>query len=526
MVKYLAVLAVVGLAVPALANPGDILVGDPFLSGYNGWTDVSEGPQAGVGPANWGINMVSGALQESSDGYTLAQALATATGPIKPYLMVNSKGDYTIPSSYSVGAQIVSYDDDGVGLVFGYQDSQNYWRVGLRSQSTNPAGMGQGIWVANVKNGVETRYGPTSYAYPVSTSAVVTPFNLSVKVDEVAQTYQVYVDGTLKTSGTATVDNPITSGKAGVMSWYQKGGGSAAPAWGTEVRSFSIKDAADTAVFQDSFNSNASPAAWRNIHMVQTSAGSPAASKVNDIGDFRFDFRNGTVSEDTNGNVGATSAAPHANFTGPAVVVNSPGSSALANYEMKTRIANHDNDGVGVLVRVQDDKNFYRVNFISEATGAGDTRPYQGLSVQKCLNGTWTNLFTETSPLFVFTADDLTTTAIDETVPFDVSVKVMNNEVGAVELLITVWSDQDHDGTMTMYEYPMIVDSSNPLLAGTAGFASWGNGGTADPATWSVFGGVAGTPLITEIVPEPVTMGLFGVFGAAMLLRRRRNAQA
>jgi hypothetical protein len=52
-----------------------------------------------------------------------------------------------------------------------------------------------------------------------------------------------------------------------------------------------------------------------------------------------------------------------------------------------------DNDVYGVLVRVQDDNNFYRVSFHNDAAAIGTTRPPRGMSVQKVRNGVWTELY-------------------------------------------------------------------------------------------------------------------------------------
>ena len=57
---------------------------------------------------------------------------------------------------------------------------------------------------------------------------------------------------------------------------------------------------------------------------------------------------------------------------------------------------------MGVLVRVQDDNNYYRITFASEVTGATTNRAKQGMSVQKVLNGSWSELFSEVAPAYIF----------------------------------------------------------------------------------------------------------------------------
>src|SRR4029453_5548331 len=107
------------------------------------------------------------------------------------------------------------------------------------------------------------------------------------------------------------------------------------------------------------------------------------ASK-DDLGNFGRAINDSWIHQPSNGFENAT--VNNTDFIGPAVVVDEPGSGSLADYEMKVRIGATDNDGVGVLVRVQDDNNFYRVNFTNEAIGAGPTRAPQGLIVQKMRN--------------------------------------------------------------------------------------------------------------------------------------------
>src|SRR5690606_13879553 len=91
-------------------------------------------------------------------------------------------------------------------------------------------------------------------------------------------------------------------------------------------------------------------------------------------------------------------------FIGPAVVINEPGNAGWGNYVMATRLMSHDNDGMGVLLRVAgDNDSFYRVNFQGSSAGAEDSgRPGLGMSMQKYDNGTWTELYSENaSPQFV-----------------------------------------------------------------------------------------------------------------------------
>lgn len=526
MVRYFTVLAVIGLAIPALAGPGDILVGDPFISGYNGWNEVPQAIESGgLLPANWGISLRTGGLQESSDNRISSGATNAQT--VKSLMMVNdfvTQGDYTLSTTARV------YDNDGGGLMFGYQDVNNWYRVTWRQQAGGGSGYPTGVSVQQCVGGTITSLGlnaswtptlshlggQTTASPPVPIAPVDAPFNLSVKVTGAG--WGVYVDG-------ANNGNPLVSGtdvpqgKIGVHSWFQRQNGTgsnpAYPMWGNDWSSVSVKDAGGAPVFQDTFNTvsptAASPVAWRPLQMVQPN--NPNWVKQgDDYGNFHLDFRDRTIVDDSNGYEWATAAAPHVDFVGPAVVVDSPGSANFGDIQMKVRLSTGDNDGIGVLVRVQDNDSFYRVNFAAEAMGTGNTRAPQGLSVQKCDDGTWTELFRDdqAAPKFVYTPGQ----------PFDVVVRAIGDKIG-------VWVVSNPDSANpAVIPYGWITDATHPLLTGSVGLAQWGNGNAGNGCVWGAYGGVAGTPLVTEIVPEPVTMGLFASFGAVMMLRRRRSPRA
>ena len=100
----------------------------------------------------------------------------------------------------------------------------------------------------------------------------------------------------------------------------------------------------------------------------------------------------------SNGFLNATFA--NTDFIGPAVVVSQAGSSAFSDYEMRARLGATDDDGIGVLLRVQDDNNFYRITFKNQPPALVVRRgecPWQ-----KVRNGVWSELYRDdAAPLFV-----------------------------------------------------------------------------------------------------------------------------
>ena len=501
-----------GAAVPALAAPGDTLIGDPFILGYNGWvdptpTDPGQSPTVDLGPkANWGIHLRTGALQESSDG-RYGRGSTSTDGKYTPYLLVND--NYVTPSEYTLSATLATYDNDGFGLVFGFQDKSNYFRVALRKQARN-YGFAQGVSVQKVWGNVPTQIaGPnTGFIPPISTTSP-TPIKVDVKVSGTNWAVHINDNATPILSGT---DANLAPGKVGIQSWYQRSNGTAYAEWGTEVMGISVSDASGM-LFQDTFGMGASPVKWRPLAM--TNSKGQQGGQAEDLGNFRLCFPKGTIADDTNGYEWATDVAPHVDFIGPAIVVDEPGSGAFSDYEMKVRMKNGDDDGIGLLLRVQDDDTFYRVNFALQAIDAGVQRAPQGLSIQKCKDGVWSELFRDDqlAPEFLFTNK----TAEHEAVPFDVIVRAVGNQ-----LFVQVIDDPD--GAHVVHTYPIITDAADPILTGTVGFTNWGNGEADYGVSYSWFGGMAGTPLLVEcdVIPEPVTVAMLAV-GSLLLRRRHRN---
>ena len=493
MRKLAVLFAVLALLVPAAAAT-TIYVEDPFVNGFGSWTDTFSGtPQAGA-PPNWGVLLnFDQQLSESSDGR--AGDGATNAGDYTPFLMVNT-ADVT-PSSYDLAATLATVDNDGLGVVFGYQDNDNYFRVGFREQSSGSLGFSVGTSVQKVVGGVITQLAWDNTATPPIDG---TPFNVNVFVNGPrGNDWAVVVNNTLVLSGN---DADLQPGNYGVLSWAQKQVGSAAPQIGSLVDSISITS---LTLNQTANFAGAIAMAWRPLLM--TNADGAQGGQGEDLGNFRQDFRNGTIQDDSNGYEWATATAPNIDFIGPGVVIDDPDSTGWSNYEMKVRMQNGDNDGIGLLVRVADDDSFYRVNFAVQDMDAAGERPPKGMSIQKNDNGVWSELFRDDqdSPLFLFTED----------VPFDVTVTVFDSRI-EVQVI------DDPDGAANVINYGPIIDGSSPILAGTVGFANFASGDAGNGVIYSRYGG-DGQVLLREVIPEPSTFVLFGLLSVCSLALRRRK---
>ena len=106
--------------------------------------------------------------------------------------------------------RLYSSDNDDFGLVFGYQDIDNYFRVLFRQQTSGSLGGTQGTSVQKVVAGVATQISPNGTApgniARAPTLAMINshaPFDVEVVVD--GSNYAVYVAGGLRW-------NPLQSG--------------------------------------------------------------------------------------------------------------------------------------------------------------------------------------------------------------------------------------------------------------------------------------------------------------------------
>ncbi len=469
------------------------LVGDPFITGYDNWEDTYGTGADGdwvtrtIRRPEWGILLVSDTgLSESCDQWSSGSSCPA--GKYKAWNMVNKSvavGD--MPSTYDLSATFRTVDDDGLGILFGFQDEDNYFRVGMRKQAGGSYGYPEGVQVAKVIGGVVTPLTvppDTAWSYPSDNS----PFDVDVSVNGQNWTVTVGSGGIpVEINGS---DSDLQPGQYGVHSWAQAGGNR----WGVQLEEMSISSTTVNATHRFDL-STASPVKWRNLSMVNAEGADNSAS-ARALGSFRLDFRNGRITDDANGYLDATATAPNVDFIGSAIVVDEPDSATMGDYQMRVRLANLDDDGIALLVRVVDDDTFYRVNFARQATGSGDGRPPQGMSIQKCLDGAWTGLYSETTPLFLFTdridkGDNTDPATWRDEIPFDVRVTVIGNTIS-----VQVVDDPDGE-TPTVINYPDVVDEDSPILAGSVGLNVWACGWAQNGCQFSPYGGEAGPLVIT-----------------------------
>jgi hypothetical protein len=455
-----AMLVAVAAFVPLTGWPDDArgatLVDNPFVNSYSGWTEAF--PTRG---GNWRLSLHHPTLMDTNNANPPTTGGGTNSGLYEPDVLIQN--DFVAPANYELEARMRTNDDDLLGLVWNFQDPDNYFRVGLRQQpNSGNFGGTEGVSVQKIAGGVVTQLVGPGVASPITQEMLDnrTPFDVKVAVN--GANYEIFFNGASVASGS---DAALAAGrKVGIQSWAQlTDQAPVTPFWGTEIDTFKVTQGAAT-LYTESFDRR--PVPWRTVVMRNSAgaSGQDAGVAKDVLGNFGMGIGNAWIQQDSNGFVSATTS--NIDFIGPAVAVNAPGSGNFTNYQMQVRMGAADNDGMGVLLRVQDDDNYYRITFANEATGAGGTRAPRGMSVHKVRNGTWTELYRDDSnPLFVPDVAAVGTTPATPGFPtFDLTVGAVGNA-----LKIDV-KNQAGD----VITYPVIVDNSDPILTGTVGLHTWG----------------------------------------------------
>ncbi|MGD9128046.1 MAG: PEP-CTERM sorting domain-containing protein [Planctomycetia bacterium] len=520
----LAVLATLLFANMAFAQA--VLVPSPFTTTYDGWESTFDGvwPTDPTAVSNWnpydplwGVLLGQDYMIENSNG-AIGSLLDTGGNVIQDTFVGFNMINKTVPlanqpSEYMLTATFSRSDNDGLGLIFGYQDENNYFRISNRTQVTADGNHEEGIGIQKFVNGV-----CTEIVTPVSVSDPPrdTDFTIGVGVYQFLGTpcFDVSFDGTYVITG--ATDTDLQPGQYGIYSWAMAGD------WGTSAKDVTLTSS--TVNLTHTFT-NDGPVDWKEYNMVN-SIDESLDMLYQHPSNFRLNFTDGTIIQDANNLTWATSTTPNIDFLSPTVVVDDPNSNNWADYKMQVRMKNEDNDGIGLMVRVQDDNTFYRINFANQEMHEDILNPPQGMSIQKCVDGVWSELYrdNQANPLFIYTPEkrDISDPTIitQESIPFDVTVTVVGNTI-----TVQVIDDPDSANPTTI-NYPTVYDTDASYIEyGSVGFTAWGSGssppggGSALLSTYSGYGGDMNAPLVVA-VPEPSTIILL-LMGIGMLVLRK-----
>ncbi len=127
-----AVLALILLPARTLATPAELLFEDHFTQGIPGWTAVQ--PSGALswldGPLLWQYDILTGNIWENSNIYSDAATYSTTR---RACMLIN---DTVAPASnFTYTVRIRVTDDDASGLIWGYQDENNFYRVSFTRQA-------------------------------------------------------------------------------------------------------------------------------------------------------------------------------------------------------------------------------------------------------------------------------------------------------------------------------------------------------------------------------------------------------
>jgi hypothetical protein len=418
-----------------------VLFEDDFNRAMPGWTVVQ--PQ-GVyldGPLRWEYDAVTGAIVERSNIYTdNANFSPSAVAP----MLIN---DALTAINFNFSARLTAGDDDAFGLIFGYQNPTNFYRVTFARQARS-AGFPWHAWSVDRKvNGVTTNlfgYGTPGYVQTFVNTAN-RPFDVTISVNTANQLTLTVVDnptGTPVNYSLVTIQTlpSAANGKVGVFTWGMSGG----TPRGFRFQNLSLSGGG----LAGNVNALTNWTPWvppRANGSTTLSGGIAQPSWFVKAG---LNGPAGTLEEDGDCYIG-NDATGQVGFSGPTIVA---GDDAWTNYVVAARILPHDDDGHGILLRYQNPTNFYRIALRSQ-TGTGIGIP-PGLSVQKNVNRDYVEVYRDNPVKYDPVAE----------VPYDLVAQVAGD---TLEILLVA----DPDGAAQMFNYgPFNVTGIN---SGKIGLFSW-----------------------------------------------------
>ena len=182
------------LTIETTPGPQPLLSEDFNDGDYNGWTLVEQGTIQG--PMAW--SAVTGVMVQSSNVYSSSEISKLGT-----YAYWQAGSGWT---DYTATVTIKSDDDDGVGIMFRYQDGNNYYRFIWDRQRNSRA-------LAKCESGQFTILDEDSVAY-------VSGRDYQVKISVQGSTLQVFIDGSQVLSAD---DSTISSGTIALYCWGNMG---------------------------------------------------------------------------------------------------------------------------------------------------------------------------------------------------------------------------------------------------------------------------------------------------------------
>ncbi len=179
-----------------------ILLSDDFTNGLQGWTVVDEGTIDA--PSKWLEG--SGRLMQLSNIYG---PNGNATDHRKGTYLYWNDPQALSWSTYALSVTFNSSDDDGVGVLFCYQNPSNYYKVDLDSQRNFHK-------LFKMASGIETTLAAESGGYVIGSNYVL-------RVEMTNSQITVLLNGSVLFGNTITDSNNLMAGTVALYSWGSQG---------------------------------------------------------------------------------------------------------------------------------------------------------------------------------------------------------------------------------------------------------------------------------------------------------------
>ncbi|MEO1021988.1 MAG: metallophosphoesterase [Bacteroidota bacterium] len=184
-----------------------VLFQESFQTDLSAW-EIVDDPEPRSGPGNW--NIVAGELRQTSNIWSYDP----------PAEFIYHLGSHAVAgdstwTDYTLNAILRSTDNDGIGLIFRYQDPQNYYRVLLMNDAGNSGSVGSAIQrIQKFENGE-----PRTLAQNLVQDAYPSGY-FALTADVQGDSIKAYLNGNLILE---TEDTTYTKGQIGVLVYANSG---------------------------------------------------------------------------------------------------------------------------------------------------------------------------------------------------------------------------------------------------------------------------------------------------------------
>ena len=451
----LALAALLAAITPVTAQT---LLEENFSSGFEEWTVVHP-PGSFNGSTRWQVGAGGDTLFENSN----------VVAPDSAGMLIN---DAKTGENYTYKALLMSGDDDGIGLVFGYKDSANFYRIIFAAEPERNTFPGEGWLLERVVNGKGTRLAGDDYTEDWDPEFVYMqgyPFEVTIKAKGTKLTITVVEDPEDDGTEYELVNNlsipAAADGNVGLVSWGQAEG---IPA-GSHFSDISVDGkVAEMPSPLDGWEEVIPMNYEENDVLEGGNEGYPLWS----VGITADSEAGGVLSESSNSGlvgteieVGDEDYNSSIDWVGGMLV---KGDTKWKDYRISTKLHPHPHcaftgcwvNGHGLIFRYKDAENFYRLSFSSR--NPGNSLPRQGVSVQKVVNGEWSEVFWEKGAAFS-SKKFVPSGKVDQS-EFNLNVTITGNQL---EFSII----NDPDGTAKTFNYGPIEITG--VDSGKVGFFSW-----------------------------------------------------